>query len=62
MSAPSRSPSRVTYWIIVPESGTDMAVRALRRSWLSSIAPEHLHFCVQERAFLSESHFSMLRN
>ena len=43
----SSAPSIViSYWIIVPETGTDNVVAALRSSWLRTLRSEHVHFCV----------------
>jgi hypothetical protein len=37
---------RVSYWVLVPEVGTDAVVTALRTSWLREPLPAQLHFCV----------------
>ena len=44
----------MTYWVIAPEHGTDGVVEALRRSWLSSIPPADLHFCVANNTASSD--------
>ena len=42
----ARASPLVSYWIIVPESGTDDVVAALRASWLSGLPPSQVHYCV----------------
>ena len=37
---------RISYWVLVPEVGTDAVVAALRSSWLRGLQPTQAHYCV----------------
>ena len=37
---------RISYWVLVPEVGTDDVVSALRASWLRSLHASEVHYCV----------------
>ena len=37
---------KISYWVLVPELGTDVAVAGLRGSWFRELHPTQVHYCV----------------